>query len=299
MNRLLVLIVVLVVLGVTAAETVQSVEQGSVAVMQRGEQGAELLGPGLHLVAPPPFASIARFDTRLQSLALAGPLQLPSADHADLLVSPSLIYRIDDPLKFYAATHGDADKGTQRITEALKRALGDALARHTLADVVAHQDALSAAALGVVQADVEAFGVQATDLHLVRVDLPETAAEAVYKRMRADQEQQASAVRASGAAKVDQVRAAAAREQQAVRDDTNRSVQAVKGEGDAQAATLLASATRRDPQFYSFFASLEAYRNSIHPGDVIVVGPDSPFYRFMRDPAGTATPAPVPTPRKP
>lgn len=108
---------------------------------------------------------------------------------------------------------------------------------------------------------------------------------------------QAAQVRAESAADVERIKADAEREQQAILANAYKSAQTIKGEGDAKAATIAADAYGRDPQFYQFYASLQAYRNTFKRNDIIVVDPDSEFFRFMRSPTGGAAPT-APAPRK-
>lgn len=111
--------------------------------------------------------------------------------------------------------------------------------------------------------------------------------------MIVDLRKQAAQVRVEGEAQVEQIKVDAERAQQTVLANAYKSAQAIKGEGDAKAATIAADAFGRDPQFYQFYASLQAYRNTFKRNDIIVVDPDSEFFRFMRSPTGGAAPAPA------
>jgi membrane protease subunit HflC len=130
---------------------------------------------------------------------------------------------------------------------------------------------------------VDVVGVQ-----LTRVDFPAAMADSVYKRMIAAREQVADQVRAEGAAAADRIKADAAQQQQAVLAEAYKQAQGIKGDGDGQAASIAADAYSRDPQFYQFYQSMQAYKNSFKPGDVMVVDSSSEFFRFMRGPEGLA-----------
>lgn len=296
MNRIIALIIALAILGFAAASTLLIVEQGDVAVLTSGHDAPRLLEAGLHLKAPAPFATVTRLDTRVQTLQPADPVDCPAADRASLLVTPVLAYRIDDPLKFYAAGNGDSDAVVARLATALRGAVSAAVARHSFGAALAGENDVSAQALQAIQQPAAALGVQALDVRFARVDLPVGAADAAYKRMSAAQQQLAEQTRAAGAAQADRIKADADRERQTILADANRAAQAVKGQADAQATMLAADAYKRDPQFYQFYASLEAYRKTFKPNDVIVVDPDNEFFRFMRNPAaasGAAAAAPA------
>ncbi len=179
----------------------------------------------------------------------------------------------------------------------MKGALGGALAKRGLDDAIAGQRAIADEVKTALRAEASRYGVEVVDVRLTRVDLPAAQADAAYQRMSAAQQQLADHVRAEGAAQAEQIKADAGREQQAVLANAYRSAQTIKGEGDAKAAAIAADAFGRDPNFYQFYASLQAYRNSFKPNDIIVVDPDSEFFRFMRSPTGGA-PTPAPAPRK-
>ncbi|WP_253074625.1 SPFH domain-containing protein, partial [Burkholderia vietnamiensis] len=166
-----------------------------------------------------------------------------------------------------------------------------------LDDALGGQRDIANAARDAVRAKAAGFGVDVVDVQLTRVDLPAAQTDAVYQRMIAALRDQAARVRAEGAADVEQIKADAERDQQAVLANAYKSAQTIKGEGDAKAASIAADAFGRDPQFYQFYASLQAYRNTFKRNDVIVVDPDSEFFRFMRSPTGGAA-APAPAPRK-
>ncbi|WP_176316812.1 protease modulator HflC [Burkholderia vietnamiensis] len=289
MNRIIALVVAIVIAAFAASSTVLSVDPRHAAVLSGRDGGQpQLAGPGIHFKLPPPLQTATLIDTRLQSLESTDPLQLATEDKHDLLVAYALKYRIDDPMKYFTATGGDPTAATERLADALKGALDDALG---------DQRDIANAARDAVRAKAAGFGVDVVDVQLTRVDLPAAQTDAVYQRMIAALRDQAARVRAEGAADVEQIKADAERDQQAVLANAYKSAQTIKGEGDAKAASIAADAFGRDPQFYQFYASLQAYRNTFKRNDVIVVDPDSEFFRFMRSPTGGAA-APAPAPRK-
>ncbi|RQS66153.1 protease modulator HflC [Burkholderia sp. Bp8963] len=298
MNRIIALVVAIVIAAFAASSTVLTVDPRHMAVLsgRAGEQPS-LAGPGVHFKLPPPLQAATLIDTRLQSLESADPQQFSTADKHDLLVGYAVKYRIADPMKYFIATGGEPAAAADRLTAAMKGALGDAIGQHALDDAIGAQRAIGDSARGVLQAKASAFGVDVADVQLTRVDLPAAQADAAYQRMITALHGQAEQVRAEGATDVEQIKADAEREQQAVIANAYKSAQTIKGEGDAKAATIAADAYGRDPQFYQFYASLQAYRNTFKRNDIIVVDPDSEFFRFMRSPTGGAAPA-APAPRK-
>ena len=297
MNRIIALVVAIVIVAFAASSTVLTVDPRHTAVLSGRDGAPELAGPGVHFKLPPPLQTATLIDTRLQSLESSDPLQLATEDKHDLLVAYAVKYRISDPMKYFTVTGGDPAAATERLAGALKSALGDAFAKRALDDALGGQRDIANAARDAARATASGFGVDVVDVQLTRVDLPAAQTDAVYQRMIAALRDQAARVRADGAADVEQIKADAEREQQAVLANGYKSAQTIKGEGDAKAATIAADAFGRDPQFYQFYASLQAYRNTFKRNDIIVVDPDSEFFRFMRSPTGGAAPA-APAPRK-
>ncbi|WP_414445422.1 protease modulator HflC [Burkholderia sp. 22PA0106] len=299
MNRIIALVIALVVVAFAASSTVFVVDPRHAAVLSaRGEGEPTLLGPGLHVKLPPPLQTAALVDTRLQTLEWADAQSCTTSDKQDVLVSPAVRYRITDPLKYYAKTDAGSRDVVDPLLSSLKGALTQAFSTRTLTDAIRAQQAIADEAKASLQAAVAPYGVEIVDVSLLRVDLPAAASEAAYRRMSAAERERADTQRAEGAASAEQIKADAMRQQQQILADGYQSAQSIKGEGDAKAASIAGDAYGRDPQFYQFYASLQAYRNTFHANDVIVVDPDSEFFRFMRSPTGGSAATPAPAPRK-
>lgn len=294
MNRIIALVVAIVIVALAASSTVLTVDTRHTAVLS-GRAGTEptLVGPGLHFKLPQPLQTATLIDARLQSLESTDPLQFATADKRDLLVGYALKYRVADPVKYFTATGGEPSAVADRLAAALKGSLGDAIGKRDRDDAIGGQRAIAEEARDALQAKAAGFGVDVVDVQLTRVDLPAAQVEDAYQRMIVDLRKQAAQVRVEGEAQVEQIKVDAERAQQTVLANAYKSAQAIKGEGDAKAATIAADAFGRDPQFYQFYASLQAYRNTFKRNDIIVVDPDSEFFRFMRSPTGGAAPAPA------
>ncbi|WP_116140707.1 protease modulator HflC [Trinickia diaoshuihuensis] len=288
MNRIVALVVVVVAVLFAGASTLLVVDQRHVAVVySHGGEHPSLVGPGLHLKLPTPLQAAMLVDTRIRTLASADAERFVTSDKSDLLVTPVLTYRVTDPLKLFSESDADQQSALDRLAGQMRAALGEAFATRALGDALSHQAELAQEARAAMAAPAKALGIEIVDLSLVRIDLPQSSAEAVYKRMSAAQEQIAGDERAQSATEVAQIKADAERQREAVLADAYSTAQAVKGEGDAKAAAIAADAFGRDPGFYQFYESLQAYRGVFKPGDVIVVDPDSEFFRFMRSPDGS------------
>ncbi|MEX3606387.1 MAG: protease modulator HflC [Burkholderia sp.] len=296
MNR----IVALVVVAFVASSTMFVVDSRHAAVLSaRGDGEPTVLGPGLHAKLPAPLQTAVLVDTRLQTLEWTDPQSCTTADKQDVLVSPAVRYRIADPLKYYAKTEGDLHDAVDPLLASLKGALTQAFWTRSLIDAIGAQQAIADEAKHSLQIAAADYGVEIADVSLLRVDLPAAAAEAVYRRMSVAEHKHADTERAEGVVDAERIKAEAGRQQQQILADGYQSAQQIEGEGDAKAASIAGEAFGRDPQFYQFYASLQAYRNTFHANDVIVVDPDSEFFRFMRSPTGGgASTAPAPALRK-
>jgi modulator of FtsH protease HflC len=289
MNRIVALVIVVVAVLFAGSSTLLVVDQRHVAVVySHGGENPTVVGPGLHVKLPAPLQADMVVDTRVRTLQSPDADRYVTLDKNDLLVTPVLKYRVTDPLKLFSETDGDQQSATERLAAQLRTSLGEAFGKRELSDVLAHQSEVAQQAQGALTASASALGIDIVDLQLVRVDFPQAGADVVYKRMAAARERTASDERTQGAAEVAQIKADAERQRQAVLADAYANAQAIKGDGDAKAASIAADAFGRDPGFYQFYQSLQAYRSVFKPGDVIVVDPDSEFFRFMRSPDGNA-----------
>ncbi|ABE31353.1 HflC protein [Paraburkholderia xenovorans LB400] len=299
MNRIIALVVAVVIVLFAASSMVFVVDQRHLAVLSsHGDKAPSLLGPGLHVKLPPPLQTVTLVDNRIQSLDAPDEDRYVTSDKTDLLANPVVKYRVTDPLKLLAETRGDAQSLPDRLALLSRSALGDAFAKVTLSDALARQQAVADEARAAMDKAAASLGVSVVEVQLTRVDFPASMADSVYKRMIAARQQVAADERAKGTAEADKIRQDALVQQQAVLADGYRQAQTIKGEGDAKAAEIAAEAYGTDPQFYQFYQSMQAYRNTFKPGDVIVVDPSNEFFRFMRSPTGGAAPDAPAVPRK-
>lgn len=291
MNKIIALVIAVVIVLFAASSMVVVVDQRHTAVLSsRGDAAPALLGPGLHVKLPPPLQTVTLVDSRIQSLDAPDEDRYVTADKNDLLANPVVKYRVTDPLKLLAETKGDVQSLPERLALVARGALGDAFGKYTLSDALAKQQTLADEARGAMDKTAASLGVSVVDVQLTRVDFPAAMADSVYKRMIAERQQIAADERAKGAAEADKIKADAVAQQQAILANGYGQAQTIKGEGDAKAAEIAAQAYGSDPEFYQFYQSMQAYRNTFKPGDVIVVDPSSEFFRFMRSPTGGAAP---------
>ena len=265
---------------------------GSVYVVSEGQTAIVLnlgkvvrsdVGPGLHFKVP--FVESARvFDRRLQVLD-ANPERYLTQDKQDISLDFFAIGRIADVRTFYRATGGDEEVAVQRLAPIIKNALTGEINSRTLQQVVSgNREQVVARQLGSINRGAGTLGVKIVDIRIKRVDLPEDSnvLKSVYDQMRSQRQQVASQLRAEGVEQAQTIRAEADRQQQVLVAEAERDAQKLRGEGDAQAAAIYASAYGKDPGFYAFHRSLEAYRKSFADGDaVIVLDRNDPFLQYL------------------
>ena len=267
---------------------------GSIYVVNEGQTAIVLnlgrvvrsdIGPGLHFKWP--LVESARvFDRRLQVLD-AEPERYLTSERKDVSVDFFAVGRIDDVRAFYRATGGNEEIAITRLAPIIKDSLRNEINARTLAQVVSGDRAeIVDRQLGAINKGASTLGVKIVDLRIKKIDLPTDSKviDDVYNRMRAQRQQVASRLRAEGEEQAQQIRANADRQQQVILAEAERDAQKLRGEGDAQAAAIYARAYGRDPGFYSFHRSLEAYRRSFADGEsVIVLDDNDPFLQYLRD----------------
>jgi len=259
-------------------------EGQSAIVLNLGKVVRSDVGPGLHFKIP--FVESARvFDRRLQVLD-ANPERYLTQDKQDISLDFFAIGRIADVRAFYRATGGDEAVAVQRLAPIIKNALTGEINSRTLQEVVSgDREKVVAKQLDSINRGASTLGVKIVDIRIKRVDLPEDSnvLKSVYDQMRSQRQQVASQLRAEGVEQAQTIRAEADRQQQVLLAEAERDAQKLRGEGDAGAAAIYASAYGRDPAFYAFHRSLEAYRKSFADGNaVIVLDRNDDFLQYLR-----------------
>ena len=267
------------------ASSVFVIPEGQTAlVLNLGKVVRSDLKPGLHFKLPL-VESIRRFDRRLQVLA-AQPERYLTSERKDVSVDFFAIGRIEDVRAFYRATGGDESAASERLAPIIKDALRNEINSRTLQQVVSGSRAdVIGKQLQNINVGAKNIGVRIVDLRIKQIDLPTDSRVIgdVYSRMRAQRQQVASRLRAEGEEQANQIRAKADRDRAVILAEAERDAQTLRGQGDAEATRLYAEAANRDPGFFAFQRSLEAYRKSFSSGDnVIVLERDDPFMQYMR-----------------
>lgn len=241
--------------------------------------------PGLYLKMP--FVqSVSKFDGRIQTVDWEPELYL-TAEKKNVLVDSFVKWRIIDVERFFTATGGSVDRANLRLGEIIRKGLKDEFGKRSLQDVVSGERSAIMDIL-TVSANQQAadFGIELTDVRIKRVDLPAEVSTSVYQRMQAERLRVARDFRSRGEEEAKRIRARAEREREIVLAEAERDSQRIRGGGDAEAAEIYASAYGIDPDFFSLYRSLIAYRQSFSDrGDILLLDPNTDFFRHFNAPA--------------
>ena len=242
--------------------------------------------PGLHFKMP--FVmDVLIFDKRNLELDLDAE-EILASDQERLIVDAFLRYRITDPLRFYQA-FTEERRAQIRLQQIMEDSLRGVIASIPSSDVISGQ---RAELMDRVQAAVEAqvrtgnFGIQVIDVRILRADLPQQIADNVFQRMRSERDQEAARIRAEGEQRATEIRANADRQATIIRAEARAEAERIRGEGDARRNAIYAEAYGRDPEFFGFYRSMQAYEQAFVEGTPIVIQPDSEFFRYFQSQTG-------------
>ncbi|MEX0959756.1 MAG: protease modulator HflC [Burkholderiales bacterium] len=279
----------LVVVLVLASQTLFTVDQREHAIVFRlGEVVSIKTAPGLYWKLPL-VENVRFFDIRIRTFDSENPERFLTAEKKNVLVDSFVKWRIVDVRQYYISVAGDEARARIRLSQTVNDGLRAEFGKRTIHDVVSgERDQIIELMRDRVDEDARKIGVEVLDVRLKRVDLTQEVSEAVYRRMEAERKRVANELRALGFAESESIRAEADREREVIVAEAYRDAQRIKGEGDAKAAAIYARAFRQDADFYAFYRSLNAYRDSFRDkGDLLILEPDSEFFRFMRDARGS------------
>ncbi len=252
-------------------------------VFQLGEVRNVLSEPGLYFKWPL-IQNVRYFDKRILTLDTSEPERYITSEKKNVLVDSFVKWRIVDPQLYYVSVAGDEARAKTRLSQTVNASLREEFGKRTVHDVVSgERDKIMEQMREKADQDARKIGVQIIDVRVKRVDLPTEVSESVYRRMEAERKRVANELRSEGSAEAEKIRADADKQREVIVAEAYRDAQKVKGEGDAKAAATYSQAFNQNPEFYAFYRSLEAYRNSFKgKSDVIVVEPNSDFFKYMK-----------------
>jgi membrane protease subunit HflC len=277
------LLIVALIIAYSTMFTVYQTRQA--LVVRLGQPVRVVTEPGLNFKIPV-IDSVIHIDNRI--LDLENPAQeVIASDQKRLVVDAFARYRIMQPLRFYQ-TVGTVERANQQLSILLNSALRRVLGEATLTQVVRDQrEQLMARVREQLDTEAQAFGISVVDVRIRRADLPEQNSQAVYQRMQTERQQEAAQFRAQGSQRSQEIRARADRDVTVLLADAQSKGEQTRGEGDGERNRIYAEAFGRDPEFFAFYRSMQAYEAGLKSGDTrMLLKPDSEFFRFFVDPSG-------------
>lgn len=279
-----VLLVILLVVVTASLSMFRVFEQERVILFQLGEVKRADYKPGLHFKFPF-YQNVAKFDSRLQTIEFE-PQRFLTGEKKDVIVDSFVRWKIKDVVRFYLATGGDPRRAQILIYQKVNDGLRNEFGKRTLQEVVAG-DRGSIRGIVTGTKDLgEELGIEIVDVRLKRIDLPTEVNNSVYERMRSERARVARQNRASGEAEATTIRADADRARVVISAEAYRESEILRGEGDAKAATIYAKVYSKNPEFYAFHRSMNAYRESFNSRqDLMLLQPDSDFFKYFDNPS--------------
>jgi modulator of FtsH protease HflC len=255
-------------------------------VFQLGEMVSVKTEPGLYFKVPL-MQNVRFFDSRILTLDTGEPERFITAEKKNVMVDSFVKWRIVDVKQYYVSVGGDEVRARTRLMQTVNSSMREEFGKRTIHEVVSgEREQIMNVLREKTDSDARKIGVQVLDVRLKRVDFPQEISESVYRRMDAERKRVANELRASGAADGEKIKANADKQREVTLAEAYREAQKTKGEGDAKATALYAAAFGRNPEFYAFYRSLEAYKQSFkNKSDVMVLDPSSAFFKYLKNPA--------------
>ena len=239
---------------------------------------------GLHFKLP--FVqNVVIYDKRNKGLDSPNQ-EIVTSDQERLEVETFVRWKIENPLVFYQRLRTEP-RGADRLATITTGVVREALGEVAQSDIVSGQRGAVMTSIGQrLNREADDFGIRVIDVRIKRADLPQANSERVFVRMRSEREQAAAQIRAQGNEAAERIRAEADRIRAVTLAEAREQSETIRGEGDAQRNAIYADAYNRDPEFFSFYRSLQAYERSITQGTPLVLSPDSDFFRYFGDQSG-------------
>lgn len=282
-GRSLAVVLLLIVLGAGWFATFMVDERERAIMFRLGEIVRTDFEPGIHFKVPV-LHQVRKFDGRIQTLDVQ-PERFLTVEKKNVIVDSFVKWRIADVGRFYTAVAGDQLQAGLRLEQILKDGLRSEFSKRTINEVVSGERVQVMNILSS-NADQEAqrIGISVVDVRVKRIDLPAEVSNSVYRRMEAERSRVARDFRSRGAEAAERIRADADRQRTVILAEAYRDAQSTRGEGDAIAADVYARAYGKNEEFYAFYRSLDSYRYVFdQQQDMLVLEPDSDFFRYFRD----------------
>jgi len=252
-------------------------------VLQLGEMKSVKTEPGLYFKVPL-VQNVRYFDSRILTMDSVEPERFITAEKKNVMVDSFVKWRIADVKQYYISVRGDEQVAQTRLMQTVNSIMREEFGKRSVSDVVSgERDKIMQVLREKADADARKIGVQIMDVRLKRVDYPIEISDSVYRRMDAERKRVANELRATGNAESEKIRADADRQREVILANAYRDAQKIKGDGDAKASAMYAAAFGRNAEFYAFYRSMEAYRQSFKSkSDIMVIDPSSSFFKYLK-----------------
>ncbi len=229
----------------------------------------------------PVIQEVVYYDKRILDLD-SQPLEVIVSDQKRLVVDAFVRYRITNPLKFYQTVRNELT-ARSRLGNVLEASVRSVLGAATFQDVVRdRRDALMQTIRDQVNSEAKTLGISIIDVRIKRADLPEANSEAIYARMQTERQREATEIRSEGNAQANRIKATADRQATVIKAEATKKGEQLRGEGDAERNRIFAEAFGRDPDFFAFYRSMQAYENALASKDTrLVISPNSEFFQYF------------------
>ncbi len=288
MNRIIGTIVAVVIAAGLFRLCAFIVDQKHYAIVfELGHISRVISEPGLHFKLPPPFQNVEHLDKRILTIDPQSEDRVQTAEKKNLLIDSFVKWRIVDAAKFWVSLHSERE-AEDRIIPLVRDAMNQAVNKRTVNDITSRERDKAMEEIRVsVQENVKGWGVTIVDVRLKRVDFIPEASESIFHRMESERKRVANEQRSNGAADAEKIRADADRQREVLLAEAYRDAQRSKGDGDARASAIYAQACGGNPEFYAFYRSLEASKQSFRTrSDLLMVDPTSQFFKYMKGTGG-------------
>ena len=270
-------------LVLVASSAVYIVDEREQAILfQLGEVVGVKTSPGLYFKIPI-LQNVHYFDSRILTMSTEEPERFITSEKKNVLVDLFVKWRIVDVKQYYVSVRGDEMLAQTRLSQTVNSSMRDEFGNRTVHDVVSgERDKIMEIMRQKANLDAKKIGVEVVDVRLKRVDLPQEVSDSVYRRMEAERKRVANELRSTGAAEAEKIRADADRQREVILAEAYREAQKIMGDGDGQAAAIYAGTFEKNSEFYTFYRSMEAYKQSFkNKGDMLVLEPNSEFFRYL------------------
>lgn len=285
MNKLIGIFIAAVFIGLSSSAFFVD-EREKAILLEFGTIKRSDYEPGLHWKVP--FVNnVRKFDSRILTIDQR-PERFLTSEKKYLIVDSFIQWRIKEVEKYFLATGGDERRASLLLYQIVNNGLRDEFGKRTIQEVIAGDRAEIMGIMTRLAGDkTESLGVEIVDVRIKRIDYPEKVSESVYRRMRTERERDAREFRSKGKEAAERVTADADKQSKVILANAYRDAEKLRGDGDATAANVYASSFSKDREFYRFYRSLEAYKNTFRSkSDVMLIQPDSEFFRYLKDSDG-------------